>query len=64
MKKNFIFFFTAVLFSSTAFGQQWIAFSGSESKTPEINVSTSNTQMVNFTVTLPGIYRTDTVITR
>jgi len=62
MKKLLFLLIMAVAFIFTAHAQQWVIFSGSEPGAPEVNLSTSNTQTVTFSVTLPGIYTQDTVV--
>jgi hypothetical protein len=62
MKKFFILLFLAVAFALSAHAQQWVNFSRSEPAAPEMNLLTSNAQTVGFTVTIPGIYATDTVV--
>ena len=62
MKKIFILLFLAVVLVSTAFAQQWVGFSKNEPSAPEMNLLSSNSQTVSFTVTIPGIYTQDTVV--
>jgi len=62
MKKRLFLLIMAVAFIFTVHAQQWVIFSGSEPREPEVNVTTSNAQTVTFSVTLPGIYTQDTVV--
>jgi len=61
MKKVFtiLFFVTAFIFNSNA--QQWVSFSRNEPSVPNLNLLTSNTQTVSFDLTIPGIYKLDTL---
>jgi len=62
MKKFILFFLMAVAFIFSANAQQWVKFSSSVPKAPEINLITSDSIAVTFEVTLPGIYTLDTVV--
>ena len=62
MKKVFIIFLLAVLWSFAVNAQQWVNFSSSEPNAPEVNVLNSTSQSVTFEVTIPGIYKIDTVV--
>jgi tetratricopeptide (TPR) repeat protein len=62
MKKLLFIFFLAVAFAFSARAQQWVNFSSSEPKAPEINLITSTPQTVTFEVIISGIYTQDTVV--
>jgi hypothetical protein len=62
VKKILIFLFLAGVFYFFAHAQQWISFSSLVPSAPEVNLLTSNTQTVSFEVTIPGIYRLDTIV--
>ena len=61
MKKLFFILLTGFL-TFFANAQQWVNFSSSESKAPELNLLTSNAHTVNFEITIPGLYTIDTVV--
>jgi tetratricopeptide (TPR) repeat protein len=62
MKKLLIIFLLAGACISSALSQQWVNFSSSQPKAPELNLITSNAQEVTFEITIPGIYAQDTVV--
>jgi len=62
MKKLFIILLLIGTSISILHAQLWISFNNTASNAPEVNVITSNTQTVSFEVTIPGIYRKDTIV--
>jgi len=58
MKKSFIFFLFAGVFTLSAFSQNWVMLTQREPAAPEIMLNRSNNQEVNFTVGLPGFFST------
>ena len=62
MKRFVTTLLLAVLFVPITNAQQWVSFSNNDLYTPELNLLSSNTQTVSFTVTIPGIYKLDTLV--
>lgn len=62
MKKLLILLLFAGALGFDVDAQQWVAFSNLVSNTPELNLLHSNAQSVSFEVTIPGIYKMDTVV--
>jgi len=58
MKKTFIIFLFAGVFTLSAFSQNWVTLTQREPAAPEITLNRSNNQEVNFTVGLPGFFST------
>jgi len=58
MKKSFIFFLFAGVFTLSAFSQTWVTLTQREPAAPEITLIRSNNQEVNFTVGVPGFFST------
>jgi hypothetical protein len=58
MKKFLLFTIVAIVCTSVAMAQHWVALTGNEPAQPEINLLTSTQQHVRFTVHLSGFYAT------
>jgi len=58
MKKLFIFFLFAGVFTLSAFAQNWVTLTRTEPAAPEITLTRSDNHQVNFTMGVPGFFST------